>query len=65
VFQQENDPKHTTIRTKGLLRGKRWTVLNWPAMSHDLNETQWKPLERPEICHCKKDSCKLKGATEE
>ncbi len=35
--QMDNDPKHTGKATKEFLKGKKWTVMQWPSPSPDLN----------------------------
>lgn len=37
VFQQDNDPKHTSKLVKDWFRTKRIQVLDWPAQSPDFN----------------------------
>jgi hypothetical protein len=37
VFQQDNDPKHTSKKTKKWFEDNNITVLKWPAQSPDLN----------------------------
>uniref|UniRef100_A0A8R1I549 DDE_3 domain-containing protein n=2 Tax=Caenorhabditis japonica TaxID=281687 RepID=A0A8R1I549_CAEJA len=48
VFQQDNDPKHTSNHVANWFRRRRVDVLEWPTQSPNLNpiEHMWKELER-------------------
>ncbi len=37
TVQMDNDTKHTAKATKEFLKGKKWTVMQWPSQSPDLN----------------------------
>ncbi len=37
TVQMDNDPKHTAKATKEFLKGKKWTVMQWPSQSPVLN----------------------------
>ncbi|KAF7644282.1 hypothetical protein LDENG_00224630 [Lucifuga dentata] len=44
ILQQDDDAKHCATATKEFFKSKKWTILDWPSQSPDLN-----PIE-PFIC---------------
>ena len=48
IFQHDNDPKHTSHKTKTWLNQNKVIVLDWPAQSPDMNiiEHVWDYLEK-------------------
>lgn len=47
LLQQYSDPRHTLKTTKKWLKKKKWSVLNWPTTSPNLNpiENLWDQLK--------------------
>lgn len=48
VFQQDNDPKHTSKRAKDWFRLNKVNVMSWPAQSPDINpiENLWTDVKK-------------------
>ena len=48
IFQQDNDPKHTSKRAKEWMEDNNITLLDWPPQSLDLNPTEflWNHMEK-------------------
>ena len=40
IFQQDNDPKHTSKRAKEWMEDNNITLLDWPPQSPDVNPTE-------------------------
>ena len=47
-YLMDGNPKYASNSTKEWLKKRRWTVLNWPAMSPDPNPIDlWRDLNLP------------------
>jgi len=48
IFQQDNDPKHTSKKAKKWIENHKITLLDWPAQSPDISpiEHQWVHMKR-------------------
>ncbi len=62
TLQMDNDPKHTAKATKEFLKGKKWTVMQWPSQSPDLNpiEHAFHLLKTKLMGKCPKNKQELK-----
>ena len=62
VFQQDNNPKHTSRKAKEFFIQKQMELLEWPAQSPDLNpiEHLWAILDQKAGARCLKKKEELK-----
>ena len=67
IFQQDNDPKHCSKKTKEFFKEKEIHFLPWPAQSPDLNpiEHLWDYLDRQILCFKRRSKQTFENALQE